>query len=243
MANDGEDGEGLMMTITKRTIIHMRLILLTTMSALMIFGMTEARAAGAGNTYFVRTSGNDANDGLTVNTAFATIQKAVNSCTGAGNTIYVGRGTYSETVGIGTKNGAAAGSGTAKDPNKIIGDYTGQYTGDGSGPVILDGSGTQYYGINIRRRNGWMIQGMYIKNQKFYSIYSYQSDDLIISNCTIEVPQYRNRYGLLVYYGNNLRVEDNNFIRTLTSSNCVYSYGTSGQVVIDRNRLDRKSVV
>ena len=90
-----------------------------------------------GNTYFVRTSGNDANDGLTVNTAFATIQKAVNSCTTAGNTIYIGQGTYSEMVEIGINNGTNAGSGTANDPNKIIGDYTGQYTGDGSGPVII----------------------------------------------------------------------------------------------------------
>jgi len=55
-----------------------------------------------GNAYYVSTSGSDANPG-TESQPFRTIQKAVDTV-GAGDTIYVNAGTYSEAVTI-TKSG------------------------------------------------------------------------------------------------------------------------------------------
>jgi len=60
-------------------------------------------------TYYVSTSGSDANTGTTIGTPFLTLAKAVSKATIAGDTIYVRSGTYptATTVSI-TKTGTAA---------------------------------------------------------------------------------------------------------------------------------------
>jgi parallel beta-helix repeat protein len=50
-----------------------------------------------GTTYYVSTDGNDLNDGLSWATAFATIQKGIDSA-GSGDIVDVNSGTYSETI-------------------------------------------------------------------------------------------------------------------------------------------------
>jgi pectin methylesterase-like acyl-CoA thioesterase len=64
--------------------------------------MLAVGSAGAQTTFYVRTGGSDSSDGLAAETAFRTVQKAVRSCgsTAGGYTIYVGPGTYLETVEI-----------------------------------------------------------------------------------------------------------------------------------------------
>lgn len=74
-------------------------------------------------TYYVRKSGNNALDGLTPATAWATIGKALGSSgMSSGDTTYVGAGVYRESVSV------AMVSPTSE--TKLIGDVTGKYTGD-----------------------------------------------------------------------------------------------------------------
>jgi len=81
------------------------------------------------STYFVRISGSDSNAGTSAGAAFRTIGKALGA-TGIGNgdTVYIGAGTYRETVTV-----ATAGSFTV--PTFVIGDVDGARTGD-AGEVI-----------------------------------------------------------------------------------------------------------
>lgn len=91
-----------------------------------------------GATYYVRSSGDDAADGLTPETAWCTVQKAALTM-GAGDGVYVGAGTYSGPV-------APANDGTASEPIHFIADTDGAGTGD-AGPVrIVNAAG---YGLQI----------------------------------------------------------------------------------------------
>lgn len=83
-------------------------------------------------TYYVRKTGNDANAGTSAGAAKLTIQAAVNLATTAGDTVYVGAGSYRETVTL-------AASGSSGSPISIIGDYAGTQTGD-AGVVRITGS-------------------------------------------------------------------------------------------------------
>lgn len=79
-------------------------------------------------TYYVRKTGLDTNDGLTPAAAFLTIDKAANTVA-AGDTVYIGAGTYAELVTMDT-------SGASGSVISFIGDVTGRYTGD-AGLVII----------------------------------------------------------------------------------------------------------
>jgi len=81
-------------------------------------------------TYFVRTNGNNLNDGRAPDSAFATIGKAA-SIMNPGDKVYIGAGTYNESV-------VPANSGVSGALISYIADTGGYATGD-SGPVILNG--------------------------------------------------------------------------------------------------------
>lgn len=91
------------------------------------------RTISGARSLFVRTSYafcSDATVGTSPDTAFCTISKAA-SVALPGDIIFVGRGTYFETV-------TPANSGTAENRIWYVGDTRGLYTGD-AGEVILDG--------------------------------------------------------------------------------------------------------
>jgi len=75
--------------------------------------------------FYVKTNGNDSNDGYSVVTAFATIQHAVNQM-GPGDTCYILGGRYRETVDLSNLAGTEASEGREiSGPDlKIQGDYT-----------------------------------------------------------------------------------------------------------------------
>jgi hypothetical protein len=60
---------------------------------LLIVGLFSVGATHAQTTYYVKTGGSDALDGLTWGNAFATLQKAIESVS-SGNEIWVAAGTY-----------------------------------------------------------------------------------------------------------------------------------------------------
>jgi hypothetical protein len=79
-------------------------------------------------TYYIRQSGSDSNNGTSAATAWRTLGKALGAAgISSGDTAYIGAGTYRETVTVGMTSATAE--------TKIIGDVTGEYTGD-AGEVI-----------------------------------------------------------------------------------------------------------
>lgn len=82
-------------------------------------------------TFYVRTNGNDAHDGLTPQTAFATIRHAGQSLLNPGDRAIVGPGEYHE-GNIAPRRGGAAGQ-----PVAFIADTPGTMTGDPPGPVVI----------------------------------------------------------------------------------------------------------
>jgi hypothetical protein len=78
--------------------------------------------------YYVRKTGNDSNNGLSAGAAWLTITKAANTVS-AGDTVYIGAGTYRELVTMIT-------SGTSGNIISFIGDVDGVQTGD-NGYIII----------------------------------------------------------------------------------------------------------
>ena len=104
-------------------------------------------------TYFVKTNGNDSNDGLAPDFAFATIGKAA-SVMNPGDKVYVGAGTYNESV-------VPANSGVSGAMISYIADTGGNATGD-SGAVIFDGfvdggSGGLCYAFDLSSGVGYLL--------------------------------------------------------------------------------------
>ena len=83
--------------------------------------------------YYLRTSGDDANDGLSAGNSWATFDHALDSLS-AGDTVYIGPGTHYHQGGDRINYGGTSG-------NSIIfmGDPMGLKTGDPAAPVILTG--------------------------------------------------------------------------------------------------------
>lgn len=100
----------------------------TALALLALLILTKGALAA---TYYVRTSGNDANNGLSAAAAFKTVTKGLATAQ-AGDTVYVGAGTYSAKL-------TPPRSGTATDPIRISGDTDGSRTGD-AGTITLTAS-------------------------------------------------------------------------------------------------------
>lgn len=100
-------------------------------------------------TYYAGVGGNDGNAGTSWALRKLTIQAAVNVATTAGDTVYVGPGTYRETCTFGT-------SGTAGNVISLIGDYTGANTSGVKGVVRITGSNDD---IAVTRANCIVASG------------------------------------------------------------------------------------
>ena len=99
--------------------------------------------------YVNGATGNDANDGKTISSAFKTIQKAANNA-GAGCLVLISGGTYKEQITI-------ASSGTILNP--II------FSGNNSDPVLIDGSGFNTGTmLSITDKSNLIFKGLTIKN-------------------------------------------------------------------------------
>ena len=101
-------------------------------------------------TYFVRKTGNDSNLGTSPADAWLTISKAAATLT-AGDTVFVGAGTYVELVDI-------TGNGSSGSPIRFIADRLGERTSD-AGDVLVDSTG----GLYTMRING----GDYVQIEGF----------------------------------------------------------------------------
>ena len=122
--------------------------------------------------YYVRVTGNDANHGRSAALAFKTINKAA-SVALAGDTVYVGAGTYAEKV-------AFVKDGTVLAPITFIADVTGMNTGD-AGVVTVNGGANPAFEImddNYITVSGFQATGS-------LGVYVVNSPGAVIHNCKI----------------------------------------------------------
>ncbi len=112
-------------------------------------------AAVPATTYYVRAGGDDANDGLDPTTALASVRMAARRLREPGDRLVVGPGTYHE------GNIGPFGNGTPEAPIVLLGDATGEATGDPAGPVTIapTNAPSATSGFYVRGRNDIVIEG------------------------------------------------------------------------------------
>jgi len=143
-------------------------------------------AHAAGNTVYVDSDSPGVQDGLTWNTAWHTIQQAVNDAnfSGSGNTIIVAAGTYNEQVTLTSANAGADGA-----PNTIMAKPGDTPIVDANG--IVNGVGF-ILGWNLGGANYITIDGFEIINGSWYgNVFAYKSSNVIVQNNIV----HHNTYG------------------------------------------------
>ncbi len=143
--------------------------------ACIMVALCQAPAALAQVTYYVRASGNNTNNGMAPQSAFATIAKAA-SVASAGDTIYVGAGSYSGQV-------SPVNSGTSGSPIRFIADTTGAFTGD-SGTVTIP-AGTGAYAILVSQKDYIEFHGFNVTGSSVAAVYWYLSTGGVLNGVTI----------------------------------------------------------
>ena len=199
--------------------------------------------------YYVSKTGSNSNTGTTAGTAFLTITKAMSVAVG-GDIVYVGSGTYSETL-----TSVRAGTGTT-GRIRIIGDVDGTFTGSAAGTVTvtsastnvislthdyiefewmtIDGGSTS--GVNVAVTSGveCALRNCVLTNAVTNGA-AVSAGKLTLDSCTI-VANVANQPGRGVYSSSSGQLN----VVASTISGCgtagVYIFGT-GACVIDRNTL------
>ncbi len=203
-------------------------------------------------TYYVGTGGNDSNNGTTWATRKLTLNGVEDIPVAAGDTVYVGAGTYRETLTCDV-------DGSSGSPITYIGDYDGSHT-DGTGGVVRitgsddDQSAARNYCVHVNQKNYRtfknftmdmastaliysagdydIYENLYLVNAKscinYYSASTYQT----VRNCYIE--SYN---GSCVYYhsiGNDVdthSVIENCVIKTLNRATAIIMNRCSNSMV------------
>lgn len=139
-------------------------------------------------TYYVGLGGNDANDGLSWANRKLTLNGAEDIPVAAGDTVYVGPGTYREQLTVDV-------SGSSGSPITYIGDYTGANT-DGVGGIVRitgsddDQSATRQYCIYAyghQARKYREFEGLCLDLASSYSVYWFRlNDGVYFRKCWIE---------------------------------------------------------
>jgi len=168
-------------------------------------------------TYYVGAGGNDSNDGLSWAQRKLTLNGAEDIPVQAGDTVYVGAGTYADmTCDV---------SGTAEAGSiSYIGDYDGSHT-DGTGGVVRITAGTQNilarainyrtfkgfallagttYSINATNVTNWLLDELYCDSSGVRTmVFDGTCTSNTIQNCYIQIHDY---YG--IYFGHSSFVSD-----------------------------------
>jgi len=208
-----------------------------------LLAILAPHACFADQIYYVRTSGSDANSGVSTSKAFRTVQRALNGCAndGGGFTIVVGPGTYTEQLSISAGSGSfgsvpPVGNGTTSKPNIILGDTSGDETGDTPGRVIISGGSSRAYGVRLTSRSNWQFQNLTFRDQTLHAISVAGGSGFLVRSCTIKPPPGT---GVGVYStGTNIVLEANTFERTSLTGHCTYiNPATSGSAVFRENRF------
>jgi len=113
-------------------------------TALLAAMLAASWLAAAADTYYVRQSGNDQNDGKTAKTAFKTVQRAA-QVLNYGDNVVIGPGTYKENALLAERY-AADGSAMS-----FAGDESGKLTGDPAGSVVIQSANLAFPALRFHR--------------------------------------------------------------------------------------------
>ncbi len=194
-------------------------------------------AASGKKELYVRASGDDGNKGTSPAKALATVGAAIEACDGPGHTIYVGPGVYD----VGSVSLTTAG--TKEQPNRLVGDPTGEHTGGEAGEVVLEGSEEKKALLSLQGADHWTITDLTLRGFSTYGVYAYRCNGLRVADCTIVSSGGTAFYGVYGYQSTNLDVEHNRFRRTLEEKYAypvyVYAYQVGkGTIRVRRNRMN-----
>ncbi len=125
--------------------------------------------------YYVRKTGDDGNSGLSPDMPLLSISEAISKAN-AGDVIYVGAGTYQESLEISK-------SGSDSDLISLIADTNGNYTKD-QGEVVIQGTGN--HTLEIDSNNYIKIFGFRIKEASSSAIFINGANNIFFSNNIVE---------------------------------------------------------
>ena len=168
---------------------------------------------------YVRANGNDANDGLSPDTAFREVNTAAARST-PGDVIIAGPGTY--------KPVTIVNEGSSAQPITFLADPTGQMTADTPGEVILDAAGTEA-AFKVSNKSHIIVDGFTALNSAAGSgsagilVKSSSTSDVIVRNC---IARNNSAMGIRVADAVNVTVVNN-----LVYGNQGYGIGVLGKVV------------
>ncbi len=186
----------------------------------------------SGSAFYVRIGGSDQSAGTSPAQAWRTISRATGFVE-AGDTVYVGAGTYVESASHGEQGAAGA-------PIRFVADRSGCHTGD-AGEVVIDAAGGRYaFRVSSAAFiifDGFTVTGATGGNAPAGIVVSGpNSDHVVIRNCRA----YGNQDGIRVQTGDAIVVESNvvsnNFglgiqvsaPGALVRNNLVYNNGSTG---------------
>ncbi|RME38573.1 MAG: DUF1565 domain-containing protein [Planctomycetota bacterium] len=153
------------------------------------FGDGEFVPDDVPQTFYVSPSGDDAADGLSVETAFKTVTRAVLSL-GPGDTLLLQPGTYAEEVSTEVK-------GTSTAPVTIVGD------GDG---VVFDGQRTRGVGFWCNECAHVTIENITFRDYTDVGLIVTLSEDVTLRNLTVHGNGFAAKMSWVEGYG--MHVED-----------------------------------
>jgi len=182
--------------------------------------LASADHAG-GATYYVRMSGNDANAGTSPAAAWRKISKAASTML-AGDTAYVGAGTYSDNV-------TAQHDGTSTAGIRIIADTDGFHTGD---PGVVESIKL----FDVNGRDYWTIIGFRIRNTGNCGSHWKDCVGGLLQDCEL----YGNQQGVKIEGLASVTI-DNCYIHNNSNEGIRVASNTGTAVVVTRCRVDANS--
>lgn len=187
-------------------------------------------------TYYVGPGGNDANDGLSWANRKLTLNGAEDIPVAAGDTVYVGAGTYTETF-------TADVDGSDGNIITYIGDYTGANT-DGMGGVVNIVGTITNVGRIYRTYRGFDVVTINSTNSNYaiidgcatgQIILRGTSDYVTVKNCLVVTPTMSGIYSLDAQNDRTIFIENNIFLGESTYNG--YGIYTKYGGVVVRNNL------
>lgn len=187
-------------------------------------------------TYYVRTSGNDAANGLTPATAFATIRRAADSILNPGDRVVVGPGTYAE------GDLRPANNGIVNRPVVFFADTSGAETTDAPGAVVIAPGSTAMTGFVLLGKRGVTIDGFQIRGASDSCLQVRPSADGAIASRDIVIRNVRAtgcaKRGIDIVAAGSVTVEDCHASGNITGISITGHGGVGSSAALGRPELD-----
>jgi hypothetical protein len=213
----------------KKTIKATTRLLVATMLLLTLYSSLAMTAFASENSYYVATSGSDANSG-SISEPFKTIQRGISALT-AGDTLLIRSGTYTEKVTI-RNSGSSVGFITIKN-----------YPGE---KVIISGSNSAGANLSIYNNSYIRVEGLELSNNSGndtpmgISIEGAGTNIQIVNNKVYDITSNSNAHGIAVYGTNPTSPISNLLIEGNEIYNC--KLGQSESMVLNGNVTEFKVI-